>query len=228
MPSQSRSSQLTEVQPDAEPEHGLGQPNPATADEIVRRGQEALKRVRQSFDDWMDIAQALEVGRSEVMAATHTNQPTGKRYTKAMTEWLLDRGFHVIDACTRSHALECFKHRAEIEKWRVSLTEGQRFKLNHPTTVLRKWRAATVVPDPNAKPKPPSVVAKLKASVASLEEENHRMRAEIARGGGDLWTKDDRPEDIADIMLTKLSSTKAMKVARAIIAKLKERKAAAA
>ena len=51
------------------------------------------------------------------------------------------------------------------------------------------------------------------------------MRKEIEHGGGDLWNKDDKPEDIADIMLTKLSSTKAIRVARAILAKVKERKA---
>ena len=39
-------------------EDGLGQLNPSIADKIVRRGQEALQRLRRSFDDWMDIAEA--------------------------------------------------------------------------------------------------------------------------------------------------------------------------
>ena len=49
----------------------------------------------------------------------------------------------------------------------------------------------------------------------------HRAQEEIKRGGGDLWTKDDRPEDIARIMLTKLSRAKAERVARAMLAALK-------
>jgi hypothetical protein len=215
------------MSPDAPdpPDHGLGPPKPSATDEVVRRGQEAMERKRRSWDDWLDIAEALLVGRTEVMAAVHTNTPMGKRYANAMTEWLFARGFLVIDPCTRNHLLECLKHRAEIEKWRATLTEGERFKFNHPTTVLRKWKARTVPPDPN-KPKSPSPVAKLKEAIVQLEEDNRRMRKEIERGGGDLWNKDDRAEDIGDIMLTKLTSNKAEHVARYMLKKLKERKKA--
>jgi hypothetical protein len=74
-----------------QPDDGLGQPNPfpLTPDEVVRRGQEAMERKRRSFDDFMFIAEALEVGCTEVMRAVHTNKPTGSRYAKAMDEWLL-------------------------------------------------------------------------------------------------------------------------------------------
>ena len=64
-------------------------------------------------------------------------------------------------------------------------------------------------------------------SILSLAEENHRMREEIERGGGDLWTKDDRPEDIADVMMAKLTVAKAERVARAILALVKIKKNAA-
>jgi hypothetical protein len=165
---------------------GLGQPNPSPAEEIVRRGREAMERKRRSFDDWMLIAEALQVGRTEIMWANNTNTPIGKRYETGMAAWLLARGFHLIDKCTRNHLFECLKHRAEIAKWLALLTDGERFTLNHPTTVLRKWKAKTVVPDPNASPKKPSPMAKLKEAVILLEEENHRMREEIERGGGDL------------------------------------------
>lgn len=204
---------------------GLGQPNPST-DAIVRRGQEALDRKRRSFDDWLLIAEALAVGRAEIMAVLCTNRPTGKRFEHAMATWLLANSFHVIDKCTRSHSLECLKHRAEIEMWRIELKKKnavEHFRPNHPTTVLRKWKAATVVSDPD-KPKRPSPMAKLKESLARVEEENHRMRREIERGGGDLWNKDDRVEDIADVMLGKLTAAKAERVARAILAKIKEKK----
>jgi hypothetical protein len=185
---------------DNQPDDGLGQPKPSTADEVVRRGQEALRRLDQSYNDWMDIAEALHVGRTEVMAAVHTNKPMGKRYAKAMGDWLFARGFHVIDPCTRSHLLECLEHRAEIEKSRALLTEGERLKQSHPTTVLRKWKASTVPP----KPKKPSEMAKLREAVARLEEENYRMREEIKRSGGDLWNKGDRAERIRDAVLALL------------------------
>jgi hypothetical protein len=206
---------------------GLGQPNPSPIDEIVRRGQEALDRKRRDFDDWMLITEALQVGRAEIMAVLCTNRPTGKRFEHAMGKWLHAHAFHIIDKCTRNHLLECLKHRAEIEKWRASIKDdGERFRLNHPTTVLRKWKAATVVPDPNAPEKKPSLVAKYKEVIARLEEENHRMRKEIERGGGDLWAPKDTAENIARVMVANLTTDKAKKVAEAIIRKVKEKNAA--
>jgi hypothetical protein len=205
---------------------GLRQLKPSTtADEIVRRGQEALLRLCRSYDDWMDIAEALQVGRAEVMAATHTNRPTGKRYAKAMGEWLLARSFHLINEGTRNRLLDCLKDRVEIEKWRTTLTEGKRFSFNHPDAVLRKWKAATVVPNPNSPPRT-SAIAKLKEVNVELQEKLHRAEKELACGGGDLWTPEDTPEEIAKIMLGKLTTSKAERVARAILKKLTNKKGA--
>jgi hypothetical protein len=52
----------------------------------------------------------------------------------------------------------------------------------------------------------------------------HRAEQELARGGGDLWDKNDRAEDIAHVMVAKLSNSKAEQVARAILAKIKGQK----
>ena len=210
------SSELAE---NGQPDDGLRQLKPTTADEIVRRGQEALQRLRRSYDDWMDIAEALAVGRAEVMAAAHTNQPTGKRYAKAMGEWLLARSFHLINEGTRNRLLECLQHRNEIEKWRAGLTDAERFRFNHPDTVLRKWKTATVVPDPNAPPKTSPFTKLQKAHIEALEK-LHRAEREIARGGGDLWTPEDTVEAIAKVMLDRLSANKAERVARAILKEL--------
>jgi hypothetical protein len=194
-----------------------------TKDEIVRRGQEAMKRKHCSFEDCLIIAEALEIGRTESMRAAHTNEPTGKRYDKQMGEWLLANGFHLIDKATRSRLREVIEHRAAIEKWRATLTEPERFRFNHPDAVLRRWKKKNAVRDPNA---PPSPMRKLKEANIQLQEKLHRVEREIARGGGDLWNADDRPEDIADIMLAKLTISKAERVARAILKKLKEQKKA--
>jgi len=55
-------------------------------------GQEAMARKRRAWADWVAIGEALQVGRAEVMRETHTNQPTGRRYEKAMAEWLVANG----------------------------------------------------------------------------------------------------------------------------------------
>ncbi len=197
----------------------MSQDNPCQ--EIVCRGQAAIARQRRAFEDWLDIAEALLVGRTVVMRATHTNTPTGARFEKAMAEWLIANSFREIDKAARCRLLECLQHRAEIEVWRSRLTDSERFRFNHPNTVWRKWRAATSVPVSNTEIKL-SAVAKFKARVAFLEEENHRMRRDIERGGGDLWTRDDRAQDIAQVILATLSKTKAKDVAHAILRELKK------
>jgi hypothetical protein len=132
---------------------GLGQPNPCPAGEVARRGQKALNRKRRDFEDWQDIAAALHVGRTESMRSVHTNEAKGKCYEKAMGDWLFVHSFHLIDKCTRNHLFECHQHRQEINNWRARLTEPERFRFNHPTIVLRKWKASTVVPNLNAPPR---------------------------------------------------------------------------
>jgi hypothetical protein len=125
-------SQLAE---NGQPDDGLSQDNPSLAAEIVRRSQEAMARQRRAWEDWMAIAETLQVGRADAMQKVHTNQPTRKRYEKAMAEWLIAHSFHVIDKGARNRLLECLQHRNEIEKWRSHLTDAERFRFNHPNTV---------------------------------------------------------------------------------------------
>jgi hypothetical protein len=195
---------------------GLSQHNPSAVSEIVRLGQEAMARKRRVYDDWLVIADALDVGRTDVMRALHTNQAHGRRYQKAMGEWLIAHGFKEINKGTRSRLLECLKYKAEIQAWRSRLTAAEQFAFGHPDTVLRKWKAATVVLDQSAWPRVSSV-QKLKHSVATLQEQNDRMRREIERGGGDLWSAEDRPVDIARVVVGKLTKRKAKTVAEAIL-----------
>jgi hypothetical protein len=205
---------------------GLCQHNPsASDDEVVRRGQEAWARQRRAFEDWMAIAEALQIGRGDVMRDVHTNQPTGKWYEKAMAAWLVANGFKEIDKGARNRLLECLKHRIEIEKWRARLTDTERFRFNHPDTVLRKWKAATVIADPNAAPKPLSPQAKMKEVNIDLQERLHRAERELASRDGDLWKPTDTAVDIAGVMIAVLSPAKAERTAKEIIKKLKERKA---
>ena len=190
----------------------------------VRLGQEAMARQRRRWEDFMIIAEALDVGRTDVMRDLHTNQPTGRRYEKAMGEWLVANGFKDIDKGARCRLLECLHHREQIERWRALLTDSERFKLNHPDAVLRKWKAATAIPDPDAAPKP-SPYAQLKDAHAQLIQEHHCLQKKIETADGDLWTPEDTADDIANVMLCELSRNKAERVARAILAMLKEWKA---
>jgi hypothetical protein len=164
---------------------GFSQLNPSPLSKVVRLGQEAMARKRRGWEDWLAIAEALEAGRTEVLRSLNSNEAKGRRYEKTMGDWLVVNGFKEINKATRSQLLECLKHKVEIEKWRSVLTDEQRFRFNHPDTVMRKWKASTVVPDPNA-PKKPTPMQKIRDELVAVIEERDRYKREIERGGTDM------------------------------------------
>jgi hypothetical protein len=145
-------------------------------------GKQAWERLKtdQTWGDWCRVGDALTAGRARAMRLAHINQPVGRRYNEIFGAWLSEYGFDTIDKAVRSRLLDCMAHRVEIEAWRSRLTVGERLRYNHPDAVLRRWKAATVVPDPD-KPKPLSPIAKLRASVIELEE---KLREAERRDGG--------------------------------------------
>jgi hypothetical protein len=175
-----------------------------------------MERKRRGWEDWLAIAKAMEAGRAEVMRSLHTNEPRGRRFEKAMGEWLVANKFKENNKATRSQLLDCLKHKVQIEEWRARLTDAKRFAFNHPDTVLRKWKAATAVPDPDA-PQKVSAVQKLKDELVSVVKERDRYKREVERGGGDLWSAEDRAQDIAKVIFSKLTKHKAQTVARALL-----------
>jgi hypothetical protein len=108
-------------------------------------------------------------------------------------------------------------HLNEIEKWRATLPLNLRLTLNHPSVVLRRWKAATINPNTPSKT---SAITKLKEVNIKLQQKLHRAERELSLGGGDLWSPDDSADDIATVMVAKLSPSKAEHVARAVLKKL--------
>jgi hypothetical protein len=200
--------------------NGLGQSNPSS--ETIRLGQAAMTRLARSWDDWMLVAAALDVGRTEAMRTAHTNQPVGKRYEREMARWLSANGFALIDKGDRSRLLDCLEHRDKIERWRAGLTSNQRAKLNHPSAVLRKWRKSIAATVPDAEPKRLSPHAKNKEIIIGLEEENHRLRREVERGGGDLFSLEDTNRDVAKVLVAKFGPARWQKVVREAAKLIKE------
>jgi hypothetical protein len=169
----------------------LDSPAYVSDDEEVRRGQEAWSRLKKdpSWADWISVGKAHLKGRQAAMREACTNKPTGRRYNQIFGEWLTRYGFDGIDSGDRRRLFEVMERLDGIETWLATLPTGNRLRLNHPTSVLRKWRACTQIPTQSKKP---SAFAQMKASVVHLSEENERLKQEIKRGGGDLWNADDR------------------------------------
>jgi hypothetical protein len=83
-----------------------------------------------------------------------TNEPTGRRYNQIFGEWLTRHGFDDIDKGDRSRLFEVMENLDEIEGWLATLPTTNRLRLNHPATVLRKWRAKTQTSTRSRKPSP--------------------------------------------------------------------------
>jgi hypothetical protein len=106
-------------------------------------------------------------------------------------------------------------HLKEIDDWLQKLPVTERLRLNHPSSVWRRWKAATREPD-YSEPKP-SPMQKLKDELINVIEERDRYKREYEHGGGGLWSPQDRPQDIAKVIVSKLTKSKAKKVAQAIL-----------
>jgi hypothetical protein len=179
----------------------------------IREGQEAWRRVCTSWSDWKKVGAAFVIGRTTAMRDAHTNVPKGRGYNAAFRAWQKKHGFEGLDDTgDQTRLFRCMEHLAEIEPW-LAKPENKKLRLNHPSAIWRRWQAS-LKPPVSDDEKPLSHVQKLNNSITVLQEENDRMRREIASGGGDLWTVDDTPKDIAHIMIKKLGMTKFEKVLR--------------
>jgi|SRR5579872_1769921 len=191
------------------PEVGCSE-QPTKVNKIVSDAQAAWDRLNrfQDFDDWVLVASALAMGRDVVMHLAQTNKASGLKYKREINRWLRENKLDTVDKTTRSRSIEFFAHLDDIKKWRATLTDTERRLLNHPTTILRHWKRKTSVSKP-PDVKKVSPTAKLKASIAELEEQNFRMKREIERGGGDLWTPQDTAKNIAIAIFPRLTCSKA-------------------
>jgi hypothetical protein len=116
----------------AEAEHA------AQVDKRAEAAWELLKR-GQDWQSWKVIGEGLHEGRLWSMRKAATNQPVGKTYNRAFSDWLDARKWtREIDRSTRNHAMWCHENVAAIEQWRETLGSA-RLMINHPTTVKRNY-----------------------------------------------------------------------------------------
>src|SRR5262245_57316574 len=114
-----------------------------THEQIVRDGVAAWARLQQDMQwaDWLLVIRALQFGRGWAVQATESNA-RGSRYNAAFGAWLTKNGFDKIDSGDRTRALKVGDNLEAIEAWRSTLPANVRTRLNHPSSVLRRWQAA--------------------------------------------------------------------------------------
>jgi hypothetical protein len=195
---------------------------PAVPD-AVRQGQEAWERLRKhsTWEDWKKVGAAHVIGRTEAMRDGHVNKPKGRSYNAAFNAWQKKFGFTDFDSGDRTRLFQVMDNLEPIEVHLKTLKLPERLRLNHPSTVLRHWKAAVKAARGEQSEKRVSPVQKLKDELVAVIEERDLYKREVDLGGGDLWTPQSTPKQIAKIMVGKLTKSKAENVAREILRMLK-------
>ena len=111
----------------------------------IRTGVECWQAIgrAESFEAWVKIGKALQIGRDYSLKATGANRPMGQIYCKAFSAWIDQHGFAGMPKSTRSVAVELAENVTAVEAWRSTLPERQRKRLVHPLSVTRRWKAST-------------------------------------------------------------------------------------
>ena len=178
---------------------------PSEDESAIKAGQEAWLRTKAdaTWNDWLLVGRALAVGRARAMAKAETNKPTGSRYNREFGNWLDHHGFGDIDKGDRARLFAVVANLPAIEKWRATLTQTARARLNHPHSVWRKWQAKTKIPSSQKPTKSRDTIAKLKTENAALES-----RAQEAEAALDLdLHHDDLASLVRDLLIAKARQT---------------------
>jgi hypothetical protein len=195
---------------------------------LERDAEAALDRIQrgQTWLDWRKVAELFTHGRKLAMLNGHANKPEGKGYNLCFSAWLdAHPKLRSVDKATRNHAMQCMDNIDAIEAWRATLAENQRQTINHPTTVLRRFKAADrETAGGEAAPKKQSEREALREANANLEGENAKLKRTIEQSGENLFSLSDTARNMAIVLAGNLSTGKLGELAKELNAALAKRR----
>jgi hypothetical protein len=192
-------------------------------DLIFDQARQAWGRVKTgNFNDWMTLGEGLALARTEAFRVTGTNDVNSKHYRNALPAILDREGLGKIDAPLRSEILTLIDNRPAVEAWRATLADNQRMMWNHPHTVLKYWRKATIVAetakaDPGAEKEPT-----WKEKAAALENQLAAVKEQLrkAQQDGSLFNlREDKLEEIVDTIAATVSGHRLKQLAQQLAAR---------
>jgi hypothetical protein len=147
---------------------------------LVHRANEALRRVATTGEDWLVVAQAYQHGRRLAMTLANANQPVGKAYNKAFSDWCKRTRFDLdsVNAQTRTAMGHIMDNLTAFNTWRTTLTRNKLELWNHPCTMWRHFAAMnrTGQTKANAEARPSA-----RAKTSDLRVENEVLKAKLAK-----------------------------------------------
>ncbi|HEX3522494.1 MAG TPA: hypothetical protein VHT52_10455 [Stellaceae bacterium] len=195
---------------------------------LEKEADEALERIQrgQTWLDWRKVAELFAHGRKLAMLNGHANKPEGKGYNLCFSAWLdAHPKLRSVDKATRNHAMQCMDNIEAIEAWRATLAENQRQTINHPTTVLRRWKSADKeTAGGEAAPKKQSEREALREANATLEGEVSKLKRKIEQSGENLFAMSDTAKAIAMTLAGNLSTGKLGELVKELGAELAKKR----
>jgi hypothetical protein len=194
---------------------------------IIRDGQAALRFLDRdkTWEAWVRIGKAFMEVRTVAMQRAGTNRPFGPLYRDLFGRLLRQFKFieRIKDSGDRARLVEVMENLPEIETWRNGLTNDERRRWNHPTTVLREYKKATrkeIAQPDDAMFRAPTAKDKIKA----LKAEVHELR----KGAPLPWGPNDSPADKARAVMEHLSIVEAEELGLALLQAVKDARGTAA
>jgi hypothetical protein len=195
---------------------------------LERDAEEALDRIQrgQTWLDWRKVAELFTHGRKLAMLNGRANKPEGKGYNLCFSQWLdAHPKLRSVDKATRNHAMQCMDNIDAIEAWRATLAENQRQTINHPTTVLRRFKAADrETAGGEAAPKKQSEREALRDANADLEGQVAKLKRTIEQSGENLFSLSDTAKNMALVLAGNLSTGKLGELAKELANELAKKR----
>jgi hypothetical protein len=149
--------------PEAAAEVGSSPTNLLTDDDRILQGREARARLRRvdSFEDWLTWGVAIAIGHARI--EREVGASSGFHFNRRMGDWLRRNSLDGLSKTVRSELLDCLRNRAAILAFLAGLEERRRFRLAHPSSILRAWKRSTG----QLQQRPPRAAANLTESLRS-------------------------------------------------------------
>jgi hypothetical protein len=192
-----------------------------------REAEAAAERIKRGdhWLDWIAVGEGLVIGRLRAMRKAGTNQPIGAAYNRAFGDWMDQHKWaRDLDRATRNHAMWAAENRNEIDRWRETLAQNVRARMNHPTTMKRQFEAAHRVPVDEPK-QVESPIQKRDREIERLAAENQALRKRAEADGSLFDLKGDKVEDIARAIAGNISLHRLTSLQKAIAAEIARLKA---
>jgi septal ring factor EnvC (AmiA/AmiB activator) len=189
-----------------------------TEERHAQEAAEAMKRIKegQHWSDWRAVGVCLLDGRMAAQRRSGASKPIGSAYNKAFGEWMNTHPWaRELDKPTLNHALWVGENIASIERWRDTLPENVRRRINHPTTMKRHYEKANTAPksepDEEGEGKPETRAQKLEREIEAQATKIAKLEAQLKRSEDHDEFMENDPVDLANIYFRR-NKTRASKL----------------